>query len=63
MLGGFKGKAETLGSGVKAFQADGVLGYNFGVGHAGGMAFDHGLLDQAISFLSVQTTGFHWLRG
>jgi hypothetical protein len=45
MLGGFEGKAETLGSGVKAFQADAVLGYHFGVGHAGGVAFDHGLLD------------------
>jgi len=53
MLRGFKGKAETLGSGVKAFQADAVLGYNFGVGQAGGVAFDHGLLNQAIGFLSV----------
>jgi hypothetical protein len=45
MLGGFKGKAKTLGSGVKAFQADAVLGYHFSVCHAGGVAFDHGLLD------------------
>jgi hypothetical protein len=63
MLRRFKGKAKPLGSGVKAFQAYAVLGYYFGVGQAGGVAFDHGLLNQAIGFLAVQTTGFHWLRG